>query len=42
MQKSGYEINDLTLKPSSRKDLGQYQINDAMSLAKKYGKIHVK
>lgn len=35
---AGYEINDLTLKPSSRKDLGQYQINDAMALAKKYGK----
>lgn len=34
----GYEIDNLVLQPSNRKDLGQYQINDAMTLAKKYGK----
>lgn len=36
--KAGYEVESLVLQPSGRKDLGQYQINDAMTLAKKYGK----
>ena len=36
--KAGYEVENLVLQPSNRKDLGQYQINDAMNLAKKYGK----
>ena len=36
--KAGYEVENLVLQPSNRKDLGQYQINDAMTLAKKYGK----
>ncbi len=35
---SGYEIENFVLQPTSRPDLGQYQINDAMALAKKYGK----
>lgn len=34
----GYEIEHLNLQVSGRPDLGQYQINDAMTLAKKYGK----
>lgn len=35
---AGYEIDNLSLKVSSRKDLGQFQLNDAMTLAKKYSK----
>ena len=35
---AGYDVENLVLQPSSRKDLGQYQLNDAMTLAKKYGK----
>lgn len=35
---AGYELDELVLQPSGRPDLGQYQINDAMNLAKKYGK----
>lgn len=35
---AGYEVENLVLQPSGRKDLGQYQLNDAMTLAKKYGK----
>lgn len=35
---AGYEIDNLSLKTSSRKDLGQFQLNDAMSLAKQYSK----
>lgn len=38
VQQAGYEVDNLVLQPSGRKDLGQYQINDAMTLAKKYGK----
>lgn len=34
----GYEIENFSLQPSSRVDLGDYQINDAMSLAKTYHK----
>ncbi len=34
----GYEIEKTTLLPSGRKDLGDYQINDAFFLAKKYKK----
>lgn len=32
----GYEINNVTLEPSSRKEFGQYQINVAMQLASTY------
>ncbi|MDO5393242.1 MAG: arginine--tRNA ligase [Mycoplasmatota bacterium] len=38
VKNAGYEVENLVLQPSGRKDLGQYQINDAMTLAKKYGK----
>lgn len=38
VKKSGYEEDNIILMSSSRRDLGQYQINNAMSLAKKYGK----
>ena len=34
----GYEIDKVTLSISNRPDLGEYQINDAMRLAKKYSK----
>lgn len=33
----GYEIDNVVLSVSNRPDLGEYQINDAMKLAKKYG-----
>jgi arginyl-tRNA synthetase len=33
---AGYELDSLTLNKSSRPDLGTYQINDAMRLAKTY------
>ena len=38
VKQAGYEVESLVLQPSSRKDLGQYQLNDAMMLAKKYSK----
>ena len=38
VSQAGYEVENLILQPSGRKDLGQYQLNDAMTLAKKYGK----
>lgn len=34
----GYELDEVILVPSSRPDLGQYQLNDAMKLAKLYHK----
>jgi arginyl-tRNA synthetase len=34
----GYELDNVVLESSSRRDLGEFQINCAMSLAKKYGK----
>ena len=34
----GYELDDVVLESSSRRDLGEFQINCAMGLAKKYGK----
>ena len=34
----GYELDKIELKKSSRKDLGDYQINECMSLAKTYHK----
>ena len=33
---AGYELESFSLLRSNRKDLGDYQINEAMSLAKKY------
>lgn len=35
---SGYLVDNIVLQPSGRKDLGQFQLNDAMMLAKKYKK----
>lgn len=35
---AGYTTSDIMFQLSSRKDLGEYQINCAMSLAKQYGK----
>ena len=34
----GYEITNCSLLPSARPDLGQYQFNGVMQLAKKYQK----
>lgn len=38
IKKAGYEVESFQLKPSDRPDLGDYQINDCMQLAKKYHK----
>ena len=38
LKKCGYELDEVVLESSSRRDLGEFQINCAMSLAKKYGK----
>lgn len=38
IQDCGYDIDSVTLESSSRRDLGEFQINVAMPLAKKYGK----
>lgn len=37
-KKCGYKLDEIELLPSSRPDLGQYQLNDAMKLAKIYHK----
>ena len=36
IKKAGYDIDVLAIEPSNRKDLGDYQLNDAMQLARKY------
>ena len=36
IKSAGYELESLSLEPSNRRDLGEFQINDAMSLTKKY------
>ena len=36
VKEAGYDIDDLKIEPSNRKDLGEYQLNDAMQLAKTY------
>ena len=33
---AGYEVEELAITPSNRRDLGEYQLNDAMQLAKTY------
>ena len=38
IKECGYEVDNVSLESSSRRDLGEFQINVAMSLAKKYGK----
>ena len=35
-EKAGYKVENVELKPSARKDLGDYQINDCMALASIY------
>ena len=36
IKEAGYELENFVLQPSNRPDLGDYQINDAMSLVKIY------
>ncbi len=36
VKEAGYDNDDLKIEPSNRKDLGEYQLNDAMQLAKTY------
>ena len=38
----GYNIDKVNLVPSARRDLGQYQINEAFSIAKIIMKIQEK
>ena len=38
VKSAGYEVENLVLQPSGRRDLGEYQLNDAMTLAKAYKK----
>ena len=38
INETGYEIDNFVLQPSGRRDLGQFQINDAMNLARNYHK----
>lgn len=36
VKKAGYDVEKLSLETSNRRDLGEYQLNDAMQLAKTY------
>ena len=36
IKNTGYDVDNFILQPSGRPDLGDYQINDCMNLAKKY------
>ena len=36
LKKAGYEVETLAIEPSNRRDLGEYQLNDAMQLARVY------
>ena len=36
VKKAGYEVETLAIEPSNRRDLGEYQLNDAMQLARTY------
>ena len=38
VENAGYQVDNLVLQPSGRRDLGQFQLNDAMNLAKVYKK----
>ncbi len=38
VEKTGYQEENVILQPSGRRDLGQFQLNDAMNLAKIYKK----
>ena len=37
IKECGYDVDNITLEPSSRPDLGEFQINVCMGLAKRYG-----
>lgn len=41
VKQAGYKVEKLAFSPSNRKDLGEYQLNDAMQLVKIYKKILV-
>ena len=34
LKNAGYEVETLSLETSNRRDLGEYQLNDAMQLAR--------
>ena len=36
VHEAGYEVENLAIEPSNRRDLGEYQLNDAMQLARAY------
>ena len=36
VKEAGYDVDKLSMEPSNRRDLGEYQLNDAMQLAKTY------
>ena len=36
LKQAGYETETLAIEPSNRRDLGEYQLNDAMQLARTY------
>ena len=36
LKNAGYEVETLSLETSNRRDLGEYQLNDAMQLARTY------
>ena len=38
VEQAGYKVENFSLQPSGRRDLGQFQLNDAMNLAKVYKK----
>ena len=38
VEQAGYKVENLALQPSGRRDLGQFQLNDAMTLARTYKK----
>ena len=38
IKNAGYEEETISLEPSNRRDLGEYQLNDAMHLVKVYHK----
>ena len=38
VEQAGYKVENLLLQSSGRRDLGQFQLNDAMNLAKEYKK----
>ena len=41
IKNTGYDVDSFILQPSGRPDLGDYQINDCMNLAKKYWELFI-